>query len=59
MNLTSTDVNVPEIDPQTIVIKEREICVRHILPFNRIPRLLLIHIVFVPVKIINYFPKRG
>ena len=58
MKLTSANENVPEIDLQIRVVKERAICVRHRLPFNRIPILLLIHIVFVSVKMINHFPKK-
>ena len=56
MNLTSSNENVPEIERRIRVAKEREICLRHSLPFNSIPRLPLIHIVFVSVKMLNYFP---
>ena len=59
MNLTITNENVPEIEPRIRVVKEKEICTRHILPFNRIPRLLIIHIVFVYVKMLNYSPTKG
>ena len=59
INLTSANEHVPYIERKIIVVKERARCVRHILPFNRIPRLLLIHITFVSVKMINYFPKKG
>ena len=55
--LTSANEHVPEIECRERVAKESSRCVRHGLPFNRIPRLLLIHIVFVSVKILNYFPK--
>ena len=44
MNLTSANEHVPEIKRIIIVVKETVICVRHSLPFNRIPRLLIIHV---------------
>ena len=53
MNLTSANLHVPEIEHRIILVKERARCVRHSLPLNRIPRLLLIHIVFVSVNILN------
>ena len=56
MNLTSSN-NVLEIERRIRVVKERSRCVIHSLPFNRIPRLLLTHIVFSSVKMLNYFPK--
>ena len=59
MNLTSANEHVPEIDRRIRVVKERGICVIHSLPFNRIPRLLLIHIVFFSVKMLNYLPTKG
>ena len=60
MDLTSPSEHVPYIECIIIVFKERAICVRHSLPFNSIPRLLLIHIEFASVKMLNYFPtKRG
>ena len=59
MSLTSANGNVPDIELRIRVIKERAICVRHSLPFNGIPRLLLIHNKCLSVKILNYFPKKG
>ena len=53
MNLTRTNEHVPEIERIIRVVKEREICVRHSLLFNKIPRVLLVHTVFVFVKILN------
>ena len=41
------------------MVKERARCVRHSLHFDRIPIILLIHIVFFSVKILNYFPTKG
>ena len=58
MHLTSANKHVPEIEHEIRVIKEREICIRHSLPFNRIPRLFLIHKVFVSVKMLKTFPNK-
>ena len=59
MNLTSTNEHVPEIYIRIRVVKERARCIRHSLLFNRIPRPLLIYIIFVSVKMINNFPTKG
>jgi hypothetical protein len=60
VNLTSASKHVPEIERRIRVVKERAIRLsRHSLPFNRIPRLLTIYIVFKAVKLLNYFPPKG
>ena len=59
MNLTRSNENAPYIELQIRVVKERAICVIYRHPFNRTPRLLLIHIIFVSVKMINYFPLKN
>jgi hypothetical protein len=59
VNLTSASEHVPEIERRIRVIKERSCSSRHSLPFNRIPRLLMIHIVFAAVKLLNHFPPKG
>ena len=59
MNLTRSNEHVPQIDIRIRVVKERARCVRHSLHFDRIPIILLIHIVFFSVKILNYFPTKG
>ena len=58
MNLNSANEHVLDIYIRILVVKERAICVRHSLPFNMIPRLLLIHIVFVYIKMMNNFPTK-
>ena len=58
-NLTSTNGHVPDIESRIRVVKERERCIRHSLYFNSIPRLLLIQIVLVSIKMLNYFPTKG
>ena len=59
VNLASSSEHVPEIERRIRVVKERCRASRHSLPFNRIPRLLTIHIVFNSVKLLNYFPVKG
>ena len=59
VNLTSANEHVPEIERRIRVVKERARSFRHSLPFNRIPRLLTIHIIFVAVKLLNHFPPKG
>jgi hypothetical protein len=59
VNLTSASKHVPEIERQIRVVKERARSFRHSLPFNRILKLLTIHIVFVAVKLLNHFPPKG
>jgi hypothetical protein len=59
VNLTSANEHVPEIERRIRVVKERARASRHSLPFNRIPKLLTIYIVFKAVKLLNYFPPKG
>jgi hypothetical protein len=59
VNLTSANEHFPEIEPRIRVVKERARSFRHSLPFNRIPKLLTIHIIFVAVKLLNHFPPKG
>ena len=33
--------------------------IRHILPFNKVPKLFLIHLVFQAIKMLNHFPVKG
>ena len=59
VNLASANEHVPEIERRIRVVKERCRAVRHGLPFQRIPRLLTIYIVFYVVKMLNFFPTKG
>jgi hypothetical protein len=59
VNLTSADEHVTEIEQRIRVVKERARSSRHSLPFNGIPKLLTIYIVFKAVKLLNYFPQKG
>jgi hypothetical protein len=59
LNITSADEHVPEVERRIRVIKERVRAVRHSLPFDRVPRMITIHMVLHVVKILNYFPTKG
>jgi hypothetical protein len=59
VNLASPDEHVPEIEQQIWVVKERSWAARHSLPFQCIPKLLMIHIVLNAVKMLNFFPTKG
>ena len=59
INLASANEYVPEIEQKIRVVKEICRTAQHGLPFQRIPRLLTIHIVFHTVKLINFFPAKG
>jgi hypothetical protein len=58
-NLASANEHVPEIERRIRVVKERCWATRHILPFERIPKLMTIHIVLNVVKLLNFFPTKG
>ena len=59
VNLASSNEHVPEIERRIRVVKERSRATRHNLPFTRIPKLLMIHLVINAVKLLNYFPTKG
>ena len=59
MNLTSANEHVPEIERKIRVVKERVRDVRHSLPFNKIPKILLINLVLSTVKMLTYFPTKA
>jgi hypothetical protein len=59
VNLASANEHVPEIERRIRVVKERCRASRHDLPFQRIPKLLTIHIVLNSVRMLNFFPTRG
>jgi hypothetical protein len=59
VNLASANEHVPEIERQIRVVKERCRSSRHNLPFQRIPKLLTIHVVFNSVRMLNLFPTKG
>jgi hypothetical protein len=59
VNLASANEHVPEIKRRIRVVKERCRASRHSLPFQRVPKLLTIHIVLNSVKMLNFFPTKG
>jgi hypothetical protein len=59
VNLASANENLPEIERRIRVVKERCRATRHILPFETIPKLMMIHIVLNVVKLLNFFSNQG
>jgi hypothetical protein len=59
VNLAAANEHVPEIERRVRVVKERSRATRHSLPFSRLPKLLIIYIVFTSVKLLNFFPPKG
>jgi hypothetical protein len=59
VNLVSVNEHVPEIERRSRVVKERFQATRHILPFQRILKLLTIHIVLNVVKLLIFFRPRA
>jgi hypothetical protein len=59
VNLASANEHVPEIERRIRVVNKRSRSARHSLPFNKIPKLLVIYIVFYAVKLLNHFPAKG
>jgi hypothetical protein len=59
INLASRDEHVPEIKRRIRVVKEWSRAACHSLPFQHIPKLLMIHIVLNAVKMLNFFPTKG
>jgi hypothetical protein len=59
VNLACSNEHVPEIKRCIRVVKERCRATQHSLPFQRMPKLLTIHIVFYAVKLLNFFPTKG
>jgi hypothetical protein len=60
VNLASANEHVPEIECLIRVVKERCRATRHSLPFERIPKIMTIHIVLNVFNLLNFFPtKRG
>jgi hypothetical protein len=59
INLASPNEHIPEIEWQIWVVKEWSWAAHHSLPFQCIPKLLMIHIVLNAVKMLNFFPMKG
>jgi hypothetical protein len=59
VNLASANEHVPEIKWRIRVVKERCRATRHSLPYERIPKLMTIHIVLNVVKLLNFSQPRA
>jgi hypothetical protein len=59
VNLASPNEHIPEIKQQIQVVKEWSWAAHHSLPFQHIPKLLMIHIVLNAFKMLNFFPMKG
>ena len=59
VNLAIRNEHVPEIECRIRVVRERCQATWCVLPFKRIPNILMIHIVLNVFKILNYFPTKG
>jgi hypothetical protein len=59
LNLTSANEHEPFIKRRIRVVKEQVRSIRHSLPFQSLPKVILTHMVFYSVKLLNYFPVKG
>jgi hypothetical protein len=59
LNLMSANKHKPFIERHICVVNERVWSIRHSLPFQTIPKIILTHMVFYAVKLLNYFPAKG
>jgi hypothetical protein len=58
VNLLAKSEHVADIERLIGVVKERARAVRHAMPYSRIPRLLVIYLVFQSIHMLNYFPTK-
>ncbi|KAI2506455.1 Reverse transcriptase (RNA-dependent DNA polymerase) [Fragilaria crotonensis] len=56
MNIVTTDSHVGEIERSIRTIKERLRCCVHGLPFRRLPKIMITHMVDDSVRCLNQFP---
>ena len=59
VNLLSSSEHVPDIERQIRVAKESIRSISHILPFNKVLKLFLTHLLFQVIKMLNHFPVKG
>jgi hypothetical protein len=59
LNLTSTNEHESFIEHCIHVVKERAWSIRHSVPFQTIPKIIMTHMVFYAAKLLNYFPAKG
>jgi hypothetical protein len=59
LNLTSANKHKPFIECCIRVVKEKVWSIRQSVPFLTIPKIIMTHMVFYAVKLLNYFPAKG
>ena len=59
LNTASNDEHVPEIERQIRTVKERTRSIYCTLPFNKMPRRLIIEMVYAANYWLNMFPRQG
>jgi hypothetical protein len=59
VNLESANEHLSEIERRIRLVKEKCWATWHNLPYERIPKLMTIHIVLNVVKLLNFFPTKG
>jgi Reverse transcriptase (RNA-dependent DNA polymerase) len=59
LNIATADEHVPEVERRIRVIKERTRAIIHGLPYPRLPKIMIIHMVLNVVKLLTYFPTKG
>ena len=59
LNTASNDEHVPEIERQIRTVKERTRAIYCTLPFNKMPRRLIIEMVYAANYLLNMFPRKG
>ena len=59
VSIVAADAHVPEIEREIRTIKESIRCIVHGLPFSRLPKILLTHIVRLAVRMLNHFVSKG
>ena len=59
MNMANPREHVPAIERSNRVIKERVRAGFHVLPFSRLPKILVQYFVMESAKKLNYFPPKG
>ncbi len=59
LNLTSANKHKPFIERRICVVKERVRSIRHSVPFQTIPKIIMTHMVFYAVKLVNFFLAKG
>jgi hypothetical protein len=59
LNTVGADEHVPEVERFIRTIKERTRCYHHSLPFRRVPKRLLIEMVYTAVFWLNTFPHES